>query len=177
MLKFLSKWKHSVFAWQWQKEHNGTAEEGLEEKRNINIYSVTEAVQPYCIQCNSTENGWQILDSTLICPTKPTEIYFLYAFHRYCRFNIDIHSATLQAGAKQELAIIHVGESSLMPCGRFLFHTRANSKQKHTSPVRAISSCHSYKTSPKGRLAGSCYIAQRQKTVDFDGWLFHLCTT
>lgn len=102
MLKFLSKWKNSVFAWQWQKEHNGTAEEGLEEKRNIKIYSVTEAVQPYCIQYNSTQNGWHILDATLICP-KPTEIYFLYIFRRDCRFNIDIHSATLQAGAKQEL--------------------------------------------------------------------------
>lgn len=55
MFKFLGKWKGSVFAWQWQKEHSGTAEEGLEERRNINIYSVTEtAIQAYCIQYKST---------------------------------------------------------------------------------------------------------------------------
>lgn len=54
--------------------------------------------------------------------------------------------AKFQARAKPELAI-HLGKSSLTPCGSFLFHTRAHSRQKHTTPVKAISSCQSHKTS------------------------------
>lgn len=56
MFKFLSQGEGPVFACLWQKEHSGTAEEGLGERRNINIYTEM-AVQPYCIQCKSTWNG------------------------------------------------------------------------------------------------------------------------
>jgi len=59
MFKFQSKWKGSVFAWQWQKECSGPVEEGLEERRNIKIYSVMEtAIQPYCIQYKNTAKSY-----------------------------------------------------------------------------------------------------------------------
>lgn len=54
-----------------------------------------------------------------------------------------------------------------MLCGRFLFHTRAHSRQKHTTPVRVTSSGQSHKTSSQGKMGKAVLHSTKRKPSSF----------